>query len=74
MRQAILDKKDLNEIINEGLKALKFEPKSKQILEVLLFSYAKLRDISNSLIYLNKLKKLNYIEDNIYKNISADLN
>ena len=74
MRQAIFDKKDLNEIINEGLKALKFEPKSKQILEVLLFSYAKLRDISNSLIYLNKLKKLNYMKDNIYKNISADLN
>ena len=24
---------DLNEIINEGLKALKFEPKSKQILD-----------------------------------------
>ena len=43
MRQAIFDKKDLNEIINEGLKALKFEPKSKQILEVLLFSYAKLK-------------------------------
>ena len=59
MRQAIFDKKDLNEIINEGLKALKFEPKSKQILEVLLFSYAKLKDISNSLISLNTLKHLN---------------
>ena len=74
MRQAIFNNKDLNEIINEGLKALKFEPKSKQILEVLLFSYAKLRDISNSLVYLNKLKKLNYMKDNLYKNMSADLN
>ena len=74
MRQAIFDKKDLNEIINEGVKALKFEPNSKQILEVLLFSYAKLKDISNSLLYLNKLKKMNYIDDNIYKNMSADLN
>ena len=61
-------------IINEALKAFKFEPKSKQILEVLLFSYAKLKDFSNSLVYLNKLKKMNYMEDNIYKNISADLN
>ena len=74
MRQAIFDKKDLNEIINEGVKALKFEPKSKQILEVLLFSYAKQKDISNSLVYLNKLKKMNYIDENIYKNISSDLN
>ena len=52
MRQAILDKKDINEILEEAEKAIKFEPKSKQILEVLLFSYAKIGDVTNSLIYL----------------------
>ena len=58
MRQAILDKKDINEILEEAEKAIKFEPKSKQILEVLLFSYAKIGDVTKSLIYLNKLKNM----------------
>ena len=74
MRQAILDKKDINEIIKEAEKAIKFEPKSKQILEVLLFSYAKVGDLTNSLVYLNKLKNMKYINHKIYQNIASDLN
>ena len=74
MRQAILDKKDTNEIIEEAGKAIKFEPKSKQILEVLLFSYAKVGDLTNSLVYLNKLKNMKYINHKIYQNIASDLN
>ena len=56
MRQAVLDQKDINKIIDEAEKAIKFEPKSKQILEVLLFSYAKIGDVSNSLIHLKNFK------------------
>ena len=74
MRQALLGKKNIKLIIDEGEKALKFEPKSKQTLEVLLVSYAKIGDISNSLIHLNKMKNLKYINVEKYKNISADLN
>jgi uncharacterized membrane-anchored protein len=74
MRQALLGKKNIKLIIDEGEKALKFEPKSKQTLEVLLVSYAKIGDISNSLIHLNKMKNLKYINAEKYKNISADLN
>ena len=74
MRQALLGKKNIKLIIDEGEKALKFEPKSKQTLEVLLVSYAKIGDISNSLIHLNKMKNLKYINSEKYKNISADLN
>ena len=74
IRQAISDKKDINEIIEEAEKAIKFEPKSKQILEVLLFSYAKVGDLTNSLVYLNKLKNMKYINHKIYQNIASDLN
>jgi len=74
MRQAILDKKDINEILEEAEKAIKFEPKSKQILEVLLFSYAKIGDVTKSLIYLNKLKNMKFINHKIYQNIASDLN
>ena len=74
IRQAISDKKNINEIIEEAEKAIKFEPKSKQILEVLLFSYAKVGDLTNSLIYLNKLKNMKYINLKIYQNIASDLN
>ena len=52
MRQAILDKKDINEILEEAEKAIKFEPKSKQILEVLLFSYAKIPETTVESIFL----------------------
>ena len=74
MRQAILDKKNIKEILEEAEKAIKFEPKSKQILEVLLFSYAKIGDVTNSLIYLNKLKNMKFINHKIYQNIASDLN
>ena len=74
IRQAISDKKNINEIIEEAEKAIKFEPKSKQILEVLLFSYAKVGDLTNSLVYLNKLKNMKYINHKIYQNIASDLN
>ena len=74
IRQAISDEKNINEIIEEAEKAIKFEPKSKQILEVLLFSYAKVGDLTNSLIYLNKLKNMKYINHKIYQNIASDLN
>ena len=74
MRQALLDKKNIKQIIDEGEKALEFEPKSKQTLEVLLVAYAKIEDISNSLTHLIKMKNLKYINTNKYKNISADLN
>ena len=74
MRQAILDKKDTNEIIEEAEKAIKFEPKSKQILKVLLFSYAKVGDLLNSLVYLNKLKNMKYVNHKTYQNIASDLN
>ena len=74
MRQAILDKKDTNEIIEEAEKAIKFEPKSKQILKVLLFSYAKVGDLPNSLVYLNKLKNMKYVNHKTYQNIASDLN
>ena len=74
IRQAISDKKDINEIIEEAEKAIKFEPKSKQILEVLLFSYAKVGDLTNSLVYLNKLKNMKYINHKIYQNIASDIN
>ena len=74
MRQAILDKKDINEILEEAEKAIKFEPKSKQILEVLLFSYAKIGDVTKSLIYLNKLKNMKYVNHKTYQNIASDLN
>ncbi len=74
MRQAILDKKDTNEIIEEAEKAIKFEPKSKQILKVLLFSYAKVGDLSNSLVYLNKLKNMKYVSLKTHQNIASDLN
>ena len=66
--------KNIKQIISEGENVLKFEPKSKQTLEVLLVAYAKIGDISNSLIHLNKMKNLKYINTNKYKNISADLN
>ena len=74
MRQAVLDQKDINKIIDEAEKAIKFEPKSKQILEVLLFSYAKIGDVSNSLIHLKKLKNMKYVNNKIYQNIASDLN
>ena len=74
IRQAISDKKNINEIIEEAEKAIKFEPKSKQILEVLLFSYAKVGDLTNSLVYLNKLKNMKYINHKTYQNIASDLN
>ena len=74
IRQAISDKKNINEIIEEAEKAIKFEPKSKQILEVLLFSYAKVGDLTNSLFYLNKLKNMKYINHKTYQNIASDLN
>ena len=74
MRQAILDKKDTNKIIEEAGKAIKFEPKSKQILEVLLFSYAKVGDLPNSLVYLNKLKNMKFVNHKTYQNIASDLN
>jgi len=74
IRQAISDKKNINEIIEEAEKAIKYEPKSKQILEVLLFSYAKVGDLTNSLVYLNKLKNMKYINHKIYQNIASDLN
>ena len=74
IRQAISKKKNINEIIEEAEKAIKFEPKSKQILEVLLFSYAKVGDLTNSLVYLNKLKNMKYVNHKTYQNIASDLN
>ena len=74
MRQAIVNKTDLKIIIDEGEKALKFEPESKQILEILLASYSKIDDFNNSLTHLKTMKNLKYVEDKIYRNIAADLN
>ena len=74
MRQAIIDQTDINKIISEGEKALKFEPNSKQILEVLFYSYAKIKDLKNSLKHLKTLKNLKYFDTQTYKFIAADLN
>ena len=74
MRQAVLDQEGINKIIDKAERAIKFEPKSKQILEVLLFSYAKIGDVSNSLIHLKKLKNMKYVNNKIYQNIASDLN
>ena len=74
MRQAIVNKTDLKIIIDEGEKALKFEPESKQILEILLASYSKIDDFNNSLTHLKTMKNLKYVEDKIYRNISGDFN
>jgi uncharacterized membrane-anchored protein len=74
MRQAILNKADLTDIIYEAEQALKFETESKQILEILLFSYAKIDDVTNSLKHLKTIKNLKYLDDLTFKNIAADLN
>ena len=74
MRQAILNKADLIDIIYEAEQALKFETESKQILEILLFSYAKINDVTNSLKHLKIIKNLKYLDDFTFKNIAADLN
>jgi len=74
MQQAILDNSDPNIIIEEGERALKFEPKSKQILEVLFNSYTLKGDIKTSLTYLNKLKNFNFISNEIYRKIVSNLN
>lgn len=74
MQQAILDNSDPNIIIEEGERALKFEPKSKQILEVLFNSYTLKGDMKTSLTYLNKLKNFNFISNEIYRKIVSNLN
>ena len=74
MQQAILDNSDPNIIIEEGERALKFEPKSKQILEVLFNSYTLKGDIKTSLTYLNKLRNFNFISNEIYRKIVSNLN
>jgi len=74
MRQAILNKADLIDIIYEAEQALKFETESKQILEILLFSYAKINDVTNSLKHLKTIKNLKYLDELTFKNIAADLN
>ena len=74
MQQAILGNYDNNIIIEEGENALKYEPKSKQILEVLFNAHALRGDIKESLVYLKKLKSFNFITNEIYKNIASNLN
>jgi len=59
MQQAILGNDDNNIIIEEGENALKYEPKSKQILEVLFNAHALKGNIKESLVYLKKLKSFN---------------
>ena len=74
MQQAILSNADNNIIIEEGENALKYEPKSKQILEVLFNAHALKGNIKESIVYLKKLKSFNFITNEIYKNIASNLN
>ena len=73
MRQAMI-KGDFKQIIKQGEHAVNLEPQSKQVIEALFYSYAKVGYFENSLKNLKSLKKNKGIDTKKYKIIMADLN